>query len=1108
MNQLLPLVKKPGCSNRYRMRYSIPLMISLLLLIAHVSSAAYAQQVTINSKRTPLKNVLNMIQQQSGYSLLYNAAEIDGDKKINIRINNASVEDAVKESLRGTSLTYTIKNKIIVIKRKNDPKMVNVYAQTISGKVTDAAGAPLVGATVSLSGIKIATSTNELGEFVLNNVPEGTYTLSVTYVGFEAYSETVVVSNSPISKNITLTQSIAEEDNIVVTALGIKRSEKALTYNVQKVDGNAVNTVKDPSFVNALTGKIAGLTLTHSSAPGGSTKAVLRGNKSINGNNNALYVVDGIPLPSMASATTSNGFQLTDGGDGISNLNPDDIAEISVLSGASAAALYGGQAANGVILITTKKGMSGKTSVNLTSSATFDQPFILPKFQNTYGALNEGDFSGWGKKAQTGSSYSPKDFFNTGKTFANALSISGGTDKSQTYFSVASTNAKGIVPNNSLDRYNISLRNVTKFFNDKLTLDGRAEYTYQDLLNMPGQGTYFNPLTAVYLFPSASEDFNQYKAFEKYDELRKINVQNWPSDYFINDLVLQNPYWVTNRNLFETERNRFAGSVTAKYDLSEYFNIQGRVKIDRATDFGTQKLYATTIPVLAGSSGNGYYREINYINRQTYGDLLLNYNRTFDNFSINAVLGTSITDNKLRTSSVGGSLDQYKIPNFFSLNNINPIAVLIDPDYRYQNQAVFFSGTFGFKDYLYLDVTGRNDWNSTLPKPFFYPSVGLSAILSNMVQLPQAISFAKIRLSYAEVGNAIDPKYAYAAAPATYPISTSGIQLSKGFPLGDNLKPEMTKSFEIGTDLRFINKINFTATYYYTKTFNQFFRLTAPSSTGYSYYDFNGGQVNNQGVEASLGYNGLFGDFSWRPTLNFSFNKNKVVSLLTYTDPVNQSSITVDSVVLGGNTYVRKGHSYGDIGLFDFERDGNGNVKLNDAGLPVFSKNLIYVGNINPKFQLSFNNEFGFKNFLLGFLIDGRFGGKVISATEMKLDNYGMSERTAQIRDNGGMEFNGADITKNYYQTISSQLSPSYVYDATNIRLRELSFGYNIPAKAFNNKIHGIQLSVIGRNLWMIQNKAPFDPDVITLTGNEFQGYEYFSSPSLQSLGFSLKVNL
>ncbi|MEE1944877.1 SusC/RagA family TonB-linked outer membrane protein [Pedobacter sp. KR3-3] len=1087
--------------------------ILMTVFLFRLSASVHAQ-ISLDEKNTTLVKVLQNIKKQTGTDFLYNVYSLKKAKPVSVKCTNVSLKEALELCFANQSLSYKIQDNMVIIAEQQNKrssvlstiKMVPLLK--ISGLVKDTVGVGIPNVSVQNKATSKTVSTDDKGAFAIDaNIGD---VLVFSSIGFEKQELTISSATALI---VVLKEEKSTLAQVVVTALGIKRSTNALTYNVQQVKGEELTKVPDPSFVNSLSGKVAGLTLTHSSAPGGSTKAVLRGNKSINGNNNALYVVDGVPLPSLSGTSTSDGFQLSDSGDGIANLNPDDIDEISVLSGASASALYGGAASNGVILITTKKGKAGKATINYSSNVTFDQPFVLPKVQTSYGAADNG-FNGWGAKASASSSYDPKDFFNTGKTYINALSIAGGTEKNQSYFSAAATNADGIIPNNKLDRYNFSYRNTTSFFENKLSLDANIAYTYQKSQNMPGQGQYYNPLTGVYLFPSASANFDQYKNFEVFNSARNIYVQNWPYDP--SGIALQNPYWVANRNLFQTERNRIMGTVTAKYNFTSYLNLQGRARIDRTTDFGTTKLYATTIPVLTDNSNNGKYNERDALNSQTYADLLLNFVKTFNQFSLNATLGSSILNTKMRTTDIGGPLDPFKVPNFFSLYNIDPSALKINPApygsdprpvYREQNQAVFFTGTLGYKNYLYLDVTARNDWNSSLPKSFFYPAVGLSAVISEMTKMPEAISFAKLRLSYAEVGNAIPSQYAYAGNP-TYVISSGGISLNTGKSLGNELKPERSKSFEIGADLRFFNnKLTLTATYYNTNTYNQFFRLPAAPSTGYSYIDYNAGKVRNQGMETSLGYNATFGDFKWMPTVNFSFNRNKVVDLLNTIDPATGQQVHVTSLSLNGSSVILEGSSYGDIQVKDYLRDASGNLLLDNKGLPQYSNNLIVVGNVNPKYLLSFNNGFKYKNFSLSFLLDGRFGGNVVSNTEKVLDQFGMSQRTADTRNSGGLSFGGTDITKDYYGRISSEYTP-YVYSATNIRLRELSFGYTIPAKVFNNKIQGIQLSVIGRNLWMIYNKAPFDPEVITLTGNNFQGYEDFSVPSLRSIGFSLKFTL
>jgi TonB-linked SusC/RagA family outer membrane protein len=977
------------------------------------------------------------------------------------------------------------------------------FQETIKGTVKDEAGVTLPGVSVKVKGSQQATQTNVSGQYAI--AAKAGDVLVFSYVGYTVKEVTVAAQGTI---DVVLNSNSQNLETVVVTALGIKKSTKSLTYNVQTLGSKEVNDVKDPSFVNSLTGKVSGLTLTHSSAPGGSTKAVLRGNKSISGNNNALYVVDGVPLPSLSGNGKSDGFQLSDAGDGISNLNPEDIEEVSVLSGASASALYGGQASNGVILITTKKGKAGKTVVNFNSSTTFDSPFLLPELQRNYGTANKAKpeegptFNGWGAKTANQSSYTPNDFFQTGKTFTNALSLSGGTEKNQSFFSAAATNAEGIIPNTTRDRYNFPFTNTSSFFEDKLSVDARAEYIYQKSQNMPGQGEYYNPITSVYLFPGASYNFDDTKNFETFDPVRKINVQNWP--YGDQGMSLQNPYWITQRNMFQTQRSRIVGSVTAKYKFTDWLNLQGRVRMDRATDKGENKIYATTAPGnLVSNSSNGRYATLDNLNSQTYADVLLNFNKAFGDFTINATAGASIINNLTSGLTIDGPLDPFKVPNFFSVLNLTQAGIVFTPNtYRKQTQAAFLTTSIGYKNYLFLDVSGRNDWNSTLPKPFFYPSVGLSAVISEMTQLPEFISFAKLRASYAEVGNEIPDNYAYATNPS-FPIIGGAIVPFTGKPF-TTLNPERSKSFEFGADLKFLqNKLSLNATYYRTNTVNQFFRVNVSPTVGYNTYDLNAGDVQNQGLELSMGYNAELGALTWNPTINFSFNRNKIKELYTYTDPATGQFIEVKEFSLGGSSIVRKGGAYGDIQVKDFIRDANGNQVLDDKGLPQYSTNNIIAGNVNPRYMLSMSNGFRYKNFNLNFLVDSRIGGEVISRTEQTFDKRGMSQRTGDSRDQGGLMIKGADATEAYYNRIGAELTP-YIYSATNIRLREVSFGYTIPAKVFNNKIQKIQLSVIGRNLWMIYKKAPFDPDVVTLTGNGFQGYDYFSMPSLRSIGFNV----
>ncbi|PWS32867.1 SusC/RagA family TonB-linked outer membrane protein [Pedobacter paludis] len=486
--------------------------------------------------------------------------------------------------------------------------------------------------------------------------------------------------------------------------------------------------------------------------------------------------------------------------------------------------------------------------------------------------------------------------------------------------------------------------------------------------------------------------------------------------------------------------------------------------------------------------------------------MLLNFNKKFNDLSVTATLGSSLLDSKyIQTGYDNGYLLNFA--NFFSATNLNLTKVnLKDVNDRTQLQAVFFSGQLGYKDMLFLEATARNDWASQLAntpnESFFYPSVGLNAIVSKMVSLPEAISFAKMRASYSEVGNPV-PNY---KTITTYNVFNGQASVSKNEPFTD-LKPELTKSFEIGTDLRFMkDKLSFSVTYYHTNTYNQFFTVNADKGSLYDTRFINAGNIRNQGIESRLAYQADFGALKWNPSINFSFNRNKVLEMLNVTDP-NTGITTVQDKFDLGYTQVRLGGSYGDIYGSDFQKDANGNVIVDADGLPMATQEPVKLGNFNPDYLLGFSNSFNYKNFSLNFLVDFRIGGQVSSGTESTMDIYGVTQRTADARDNGGVQIYDKLIPAQTYFNRAATIGSQYIYSATNIRLRETSIGYTFPAKVFNNRIQGIQISLIGRNLWMIYKKAPFDPEVTASTGNGYQAFDYFNQPSLRSFGLSLKVN-
>lgn len=999
-------------------------------------------------------------------------------------------------------------------------------AAAVKGTVVDETGAPLAGVSVVVKGTTNGTQTDVNGKFTLNVSPG--QVLVISYIGY--VSKQVTVGNDA-AITISLAPDAKNLNEVVVTALGITKRSEAITYDQQTVSGKELQTVKDPSFVNSLNGKVAGLNIEQSSSgAGGSTKVVLRGNKSIYGNNNVLYVVDGIPLNDNTSGQPNGPFAYgADGGDGISNINPDDIESISVLKGASASALYGSAAANGVVLITTKKGKAGKTTIDFSSNESIQKATYLPQFQSEYAQgdstdkVNPTSESSWGPK-QSADYYDVKNFFQTGNLLINSLAISTGSDKNQTYVSYANTESKGIEPVNSYGKNNFFIRNTSKMLNDKLTLDASASYIDQKTKDRPTSGTYFNPLWGLYMYPRGA-NFEQYKNFEVYDPTRSIYAQNWPSA-FLGPGFSDNPYWVQNRDMTTQSMNRILGSLSLKYDFTDWLNLQVRGKLDKADFVNEQDIYATSIGVLSSAKGNLSYNQTT--NTQVYSDVLLNMNKKFNDFTVNGTLGASIQDNEQYGWSIGSNsglsgAGLETIVNYFNLSNVDLSTASINQTNTTtaQTQSLFFSASFGYKDMLYLDVTGRNDWTSTLAytntPSFFYPSFGLSDILSKTLTLPEVISYAKVRVSYAQVGNGL-PSY-LSTEPVQYSESNGHQSLTPAFPF-TGLKPESTHSWEVGTEWRFFHdQLSFDATYYHTNTYNQLFNFAVSTSTGYSSRYINAGNVQNSGFEGTLGYNGKIGSLGWNSSVTFAMNKNKVITL--FNDPSTGAAVTRVQLPSAFDAYsleVRDGKPYGEIYARDFLRDASGKIETTGTPGTTSYKPLLEatdpagytdVGNSNPNFLLGWNNTFKLSNFDLSFLVDGRFGGKVVDMTQAYLDANGDSQISATARDNGGVTIDGEHFAaKSYYEAIGSRQGAlaQYAYSATNVRLREAAFGYTFPGAMFGGTVSNLRLALTARNLFFFYLKAPYDPDIALSTDNGLQGIDLFGQPSVRTFGFNLSA--
>ena len=1118
-------------------KYKVILVATLLLCFSFSNKVlAQNQNLTLNFNKALVSDVVKEIKAQTGLSVIYNSGDINPNSKISINSNNESLDVVMKKFLSNTSsdLSYEVKDNYIVISKGGKDTdailQANTKQRTITGTVVDNNNEPLIGVNVVVEGTSTGTATDFDGKFTLA-ISENDTKLLFSYIGYE--SQLIDISQKQ-NVRVVMREDGELLDELVVTALGIKRSEKALSYNVQQVGGDDVTAIKDANFVNSLSGKVAGLNINSSSAGiGGASKVVMRGNKSIEQSSNALYVIDGVPMYNFGDNGGTE-FESQGSSEGIADMNPEDIESVSVLTGAAAAALYGSDAANGAIVITTKSGQEGKTSVTFSANMEMMTPFVLPKFQDRYGT-SEG-YKSWGSLLNEANymGYNPRDdYFQRGGMATESVSISTGTEKNQTYLSASAVNSTGIIPNNKYNRYNFTFRNTTSFFDDKVQLDLGARYIRQDDVNMTNQGVYMNPLTSAYLFPRGN-DWEDVRMYERYNTSRKISEQHWPSGP--GTYVMQNPYWTNYRNLRENKKDRYMVSGGLSYDVFDWLSLSGRIRIDNSSNDYTEKIYASTNTLLTEGSPNGLYGITRMLDKQMYGDFLVSINKNLtSDLSFNFNGGVSFSD--LRSDSfknkgpiayglevADGVTEPMGIPNVFNVFQLSDSQTEKEQiGWREKTNSIFASAELGYKNTYYLTLTGRNDWPSQLAGPkstaksFFYPSVGGSVLLSEIFTMPEQISFMKLRGSWASVGLPFrrflaNPTYTWDASNKVWVTETN-------YPLY-NLKPERTDSWEVGFTARFLKGFNFDLTYYYAKTYNQTFNPQLSVSSGYSDIYIQTGSVRNQGIEAALGYKNTWNKFTWSSNYTLSVNRNKILDLGDdAVNPITGESITIDRLDVGGlgqaHFILKKGGGLGDLySLNALDRDSNGNILVDQNGNIQSDKinnadDYIKLGSVFPKANMAWNNNFSYGNFNLGFMLSARFGGVVFSRTQAAMDYYGVSEASADARDNGGVIVNGGDLipAENWYGTIGNgdAVAQYYTYSATNIRLQEASIGYNIPRKWLGD-VADATISLVGRNLLMLYSKAPFDPESVASTGNYYQGIDYFMSPNTRNIGASIRV--
>ncbi|HSJ07867.1 MAG TPA: SusC/RagA family TonB-linked outer membrane protein [Longimicrobiales bacterium] len=1031
----------------------------------------------------------------------------------------------------------------------------------VQGTVVEATSRqPLSGVQVIVVGTTIGGVTNDDGRFLLLNVPVGQRTIRAELIGFRLEDQPVTVrADGTATASFVLTQTAVELERlqVVVTALGIERQERTITTSVQSVTGDQLTRTPESNLVAALSGKISGVSITNSNVGGGSSRIVIRGANSLTGNNQPLFVLDGIPV-SNATGTNpfgSMGYNAIDYGNMIQDLQPSDIESVSVLKGPNAAALYGSRAANGAIIITTKTGRRQQglgIGLTATSTLSFERPLKLPEYQNLYGQGWNGRYSyldgrgngvyddydeSWGPRLDMGlmipqffSNGQPapwashpdnvSNFFETGRTANTSVAFSTTTDRSSTRLSIARLDQDGMYPGFAQARTTLGL-NSSIDLADRLRAHVSAQYTNSDGENRPAQGYGADNFMWQFLWFGRQVDTGILKSRLRNEDGSQFNWNNrWNN----------NPYWTATVNENVDNRDRIIGSASVSYDVMNWLTATLRSGTDWSQDT-RRRLFAAGTIGQTGVDPNGAFGESNVFRQETNTDFLLSTKpRAFGDVTVSTNFGGNRRDNSYRSNGV--YVRNLVVPELYDLGNAAVTPDLSDWREEQRVNSLYGSAQFGFREFLFVDVTGRNDWSSTLPatsNSYFYPSVSAGLVFSDLATIP-GLTYGKVRIGWAEVGNDADPYQLVDPYIADVPFGSVPRYTASNRLRNYNLKPETTRSWEVGAELRFLDgRVAFDGTYYNKLTFDQILPIQTTALTGFTSRMLNAGSIRNKGVELMVNAlpvrlaNGL----SWEVTLNWSRNDNMVEELWG----------DLESIVLG--TYygvqvvAKKGEPYGQMYGRKYVRDSQGSVVVGTNGLPlnVATNPNGVLGNYNPDWNAGINNRIRYGPLDLSFLIDRQSGGSIYSLTNVYGTRSGVLSNTVLGREEA--DANGAPITpanggglivpgvrvvagdtvpntvrvaaQSYHRGLTG-LHENFVYDASFTKLREVRLGYDVPRSLTSRmRMARMSLALVGRNLILWSDVPNIDPETAFNPGN-VQGFEYSQPPSARSIGFSITV--